>query len=171
VAAYIYVQNKISLPEASGEPPRTTLKDLLTETVFGTLLFDIIAGLLLLGFAILPATVYTDAVRTNLLLIALMGGAVLIVGALLYGMAARLRSYGRFLLPLPPPSSRTGSGMEAVTTSRGMVTTTRSVYLANYTDKDGDWLEGDKHYTLHVPANFSPLGKYRIKTTNHLVLC
>ena len=78
--------------------------DLLTETVFGTLLFDIIAGLLLLGFAILPATVYPDAVRTNLLLIALKGGAMLIVGAVLYGMAARLRSYGRFLLPLPPIS-------------------------------------------------------------------
>lgn len=45
---------------------------------------------------------------------------------------------------------------EAVTTSQGMVTTTPglgSVYLANYTDKDGDWLEGGKHYTLHVPPN------------------
>ena len=45
---------------------------------------------------------------------------------------------------------------EAVTTSQGMVTTTPglgSVYLANYTDKDGQWLEGDKHYTLHVPPN------------------
>ena len=104
VAAYIYVQNKISLPETSGETPRATLKDLLTETVFGTLLFGIIAGLLLLGFAILPATVYPDAVRTNLLLIALMGGAMLIVGAVLYGIAARLRPYGRFLLPLPPIS-------------------------------------------------------------------
>ena len=39
VAAYIYVQNKISLPETSGETPRTTLKDLLTETVFGTVLY------------------------------------------------------------------------------------------------------------------------------------
>jgi len=45
---------------------------------------------------------------------------------------------------------------EAVTTSKGMVTTTPgagSIYLAAYTDKDGDWLEGGKSYTLHVPAN------------------
>ena len=33
-----------------------------------------------------------------------MGGAMLIVGAVLYGMADRLRSYGRFLLTLPPIS-------------------------------------------------------------------
>jgi hypothetical protein len=45
---------------------------------------------------------------------------------------------------------------EAVTTSAGMVTTTPgvgSIYLAAYADKDGDWLEGDKSYTLHIPAN------------------
>jgi hypothetical protein len=45
---------------------------------------------------------------------------------------------------------------EAVTTSAGMVTTTPgvgSIYLASYADKDGDWLEGGKHYTLHVPPN------------------
>ncbi len=45
---------------------------------------------------------------------------------------------------------------EAVTTSAGMVTTTPgvgSIYLATYADKDKDWLEGDKSYTLHVPAN------------------
>ena len=45
---------------------------------------------------------------------------------------------------------------EAVTTSAGMVTTTPglgSVYLANYTDKDGDWLDGGKHYKLHIPPN------------------
>ena len=45
---------------------------------------------------------------------------------------------------------------EAVTTSAGMVTTTPgvgSIYLASYADKDGDWLEGGKSYTLHVPAN------------------
>ena len=45
---------------------------------------------------------------------------------------------------------------EAVTTSEGMVTTTPgkgSIYLAAYADKDGDWLEGSKSYTLHVPAN------------------
>jgi hypothetical protein len=45
---------------------------------------------------------------------------------------------------------------EAVTTSAGMVTTTPgvgSIYLAAYADKDGDWLEGGKSYTLHVPAN------------------
>ncbi len=37
---------------------------------------------------------------------------------------------------------------EAVTTSAGMVTTTPglgSVYLANYTAKDGDWLDGAKN--------------------------
>jgi hypothetical protein len=45
---------------------------------------------------------------------------------------------------------------EAVSTSAGMVTTTPgvgSIYLASYADKDGDWLQGDKSYTLHVPAN------------------
>jgi hypothetical protein len=44
---------------------------------------------------------------------------------------------------------------EAVTTSAGMVTTTPgsgSIYLATYADKDGDWLDGAKCYTLHVPA-------------------
>ena len=44
---------------------------------------------------------------------------------------------------------------EAVTTSAGMVTTTPgvgSIYLASYADKDGDWLEGGKSYTLHVPC-------------------
>jgi len=44
---------------------------------------------------------------------------------------------------------------EAVTTSAGMVTTTPglgSIYLASYADKDGDWLEGGKSYTLHIPA-------------------
>jgi hypothetical protein len=45
---------------------------------------------------------------------------------------------------------------EALSTSQGMVTTTPgvgSVYLAAYADKDGDWLEGGKQYTLHVPPN------------------
>ena len=45
---------------------------------------------------------------------------------------------------------------EALSTSKGMVTTTPglgSVYLAAYADKGGDWLEGGKHYTLHVPPN------------------
>ncbi len=45
---------------------------------------------------------------------------------------------------------------EAVTTSAGMVTTkpgVGSIYLASYADKDGDWLEGGKSYTLHMPAN------------------
>ena len=44
---------------------------------------------------------------------------------------------------------------EAVSTSKGMVTTkpgAGSIYLASYADKDGDWLEGGKSYTLHVPA-------------------
>jgi hypothetical protein len=45
---------------------------------------------------------------------------------------------------------------EAVTTSAGMVTTTPglgSVYLASYSDKDGDWLDGAKNYTIKVPAD------------------
>ena len=51
---------------------------------------------------------------------------------------------------------RTAWFYEAYSTSSGMVTTTPglgSVYLANYTDKTGGWLEGDKNYTLHVPPN------------------
>ena len=45
---------------------------------------------------------------------------------------------------------------EAVTTSAGMTTTTPglgSVYLANYTDEDGDWLAGDRSYKLRIPPN------------------
>ena len=45
---------------------------------------------------------------------------------------------------------------EAVTTSAGMVSTTPGVgstYLASYADKSGDWLEGSKSYTLHIPPN------------------
>ncbi len=45
---------------------------------------------------------------------------------------------------------------EAVTASAGMTTTTPgvgSVYLASYADKNGDWLDGAKNYTIHVPAN------------------
>ena len=45
---------------------------------------------------------------------------------------------------------------EAVTASAGMVTTTPglgSVYLAAYADNDGDWLEGNKQYKLHIPPN------------------
>jgi len=44
---------------------------------------------------------------------------------------------------------------EAVTASAGMTTTTPgvgSVYLASYADKNGDWLDGAKNYTIHVPA-------------------
>ena len=45
---------------------------------------------------------------------------------------------------------------EALTTSKGMTTTTPgvgSIYLSTYTDKDGDWLVGKQHYRLRVPAN------------------
>jgi hypothetical protein len=45
---------------------------------------------------------------------------------------------------------------EAVTTSAGMVTKkprAGSTYLASYTDKNGEWLDGSKSYKLHVPAN------------------
>jgi hypothetical protein len=45
---------------------------------------------------------------------------------------------------------------EAVTTSSGMTTKkpgVGSTYLASYTDKDGEWLDGSKSYRLHVPAN------------------
>ena len=44
---------------------------------------------------------------------------------------------------------------EAVSSSNAMVTTTPgvgSIYLASYADKDGDWLDGAKSYTLHIPA-------------------
>jgi hypothetical protein len=45
---------------------------------------------------------------------------------------------------------------EALTTSKGMTTTTPgvgSIYLGTYKDKDGDWLDGNNHYRLPVPAN------------------
>jgi hypothetical protein len=49
---------------------------------------------------------------------------------------------------------RTACFYEAVTTSKGMVTTAPgvgSVYLGTYKDKDGDWLDGAESYRLHVP--------------------
>jgi hypothetical protein len=51
---------------------------------------------------------------------------------------------------------------EAVTTSGGMVTTkpgSGSIYQAAYADKDGDWLDGGKSYTLHMPAK-PPAGQF-----------
>jgi hypothetical protein len=45
---------------------------------------------------------------------------------------------------------------EALSTSKGMVTTTPgvgSVYLGSYKDKNDDWLDGANTYRLHVPAN------------------
>ncbi len=103
VAAYIYVLNKVNAPEALiGARPTTV--DLLEETAIGTLAFLSISGLLLIGFGVLPDVLSRDSVRTNFLLITLMGGAMLIVGAALYAMADRVAPYGRFLLPLPPIS-------------------------------------------------------------------
>lgn len=51
---------------------------------------------------------------------------------------------------------------EAVTTSKGMVTTkpgAGSIYQAAYADADGNWLDGGGSYTLHVPAN-PPAGQF-----------
>jgi len=45
---------------------------------------------------------------------------------------------------------------EAVTNDpamHGQKTGKGQVYLGAYKDKDGDWLDGGKNYTLHVPAN------------------
>lgn len=45
---------------------------------------------------------------------------------------------------------------EAVTNTTGMVSKTPGLgqtYLGADTDKDGQWLDGGKHYTLHVGAN------------------
>ena len=45
---------------------------------------------------------------------------------------------------------------EAVTTSRGMVSRTPGLgqaYLGAYQDKHGNWFDGGKAYTLHVPAD------------------
>lgn len=45
---------------------------------------------------------------------------------------------------------------EALTTSEGMTSSRPgigSTYLGGYRDKDDDWLDGGKSYTLHVPAN------------------
>jgi len=45
---------------------------------------------------------------------------------------------------------------EAVGNAKGMVTKTPGVgqaYLGAYADKDGDWLDGGRHYTLRIPAN------------------
>ncbi|AIG01111.1 lipoprotein [Pseudomonas fluorescens] len=45
---------------------------------------------------------------------------------------------------------------EAVTNTKGMVSKTPGLgqtYLGAYTDQKGQWLDGAKHYTLHVGAN------------------
>lgn len=45
---------------------------------------------------------------------------------------------------------------EALGISRGMTTTkigVGSIYLGAYKSKDGEWLDGAKHYKLHVPPN------------------
>lgn len=45
---------------------------------------------------------------------------------------------------------------EAVTYSKAMITKVPGVgqaYLGTYKDQNGDWLDGAKNYTLHVPAN------------------
>lgn len=45
---------------------------------------------------------------------------------------------------------------EALGISRGMTTTkvgVGSIYLGCYKSADGEWLDGSKHYKLHVPAN------------------
>ncbi len=51
---------------------------------------------------------------------------------------------------------RTAWFYEAVTLTAGMTTKTPgrgSIYLEVQKDKDGNWLQGDNSYTLHVPAN------------------
>ncbi|MCK5681657.1 DUF1254 domain-containing protein, partial [bacterium] len=51
---------------------------------------------------------------------------------------------------------RTAWFYEAVTLTAGMTTKTPgrgSIYLGVQKDKDGNWLQGDNTYTLHVPAN------------------
>lgn len=71
-----------------------------------------------------------------------------------------------YILVMPDPDQRIGDRdalleraayfYEAVTYSKAMKTQTPGVgqaYLAAYTDKDGQWLDGGANYTLHVPAN------------------
>lgn len=51
---------------------------------------------------------------------------------------------------------RTSYFFEAVTFSNAMISKTPNLgqaYLGAYEDKDGNWLEGNNNYTLHVPAN------------------
>ncbi len=58
---------------------------------------------------------------------------------------------------------------EALTTSKGMTTTTPgvgSIYLGAYTDKDGAWLDGNKNYRLRVPAN-APVKNFWSATVYH----
>jgi len=51
---------------------------------------------------------------------------------------------------------RTSYFFEAVTYSKSMISKSPNVgqaYLGVYEDKEGNWLEGSNHYTLHIPAN------------------
>ncbi|WCT12281.1 DUF1254 domain-containing protein [Mucilaginibacter jinjuensis] len=51
---------------------------------------------------------------------------------------------------------RTSYFFEAVTFSNAMISKTPNLgqaYLGAYEDKDGNWLEGNNSYTLHIPAN------------------
>ena len=48
---------------------------------------------------------------------------------------------------------------EAVTFSEAMKSQTPGLgqaYLGAYTDANGDWLQGDRHYRLHMPADPQP---------------
>lgn len=71
-----------------------------------------------------------------------------------------------YILVMPDPDQRIGNYdalleraayfYEAVTYSKAMTSKTPGegqAYLAAYTDKDGQWLDGGENYTLHVPAN------------------
>jgi hypothetical protein len=71
-----------------------------------------------------------------------------------------------YVMIIPDPSQhgpnadyffeRTSYFYEAVTYSKAMISKTPNVgqaYLGSYYDKDGNWLDGGKNYTLRVPAN------------------
>lgn len=107
VAAYIYVLNKLAITRSDPTVPgkrQALVMDVLTETVVGTLVFLVLSLLIIAVLQTVPGSIRSDLVREKILLIAIVGVALFVVGVGLYVLAERVAPHWRFLLLLPPIS-------------------------------------------------------------------
>lgn len=107
VAAYIYLLNKLAITRSDPTVPgkrQALVMDVLTETVVGTLVFVVLSLLIIAVLHTVPGGIRSDLVREKILLIAIMGVAMFVVGVGLYLLAERVAPHWRFLLVLPPIS-------------------------------------------------------------------